>query len=124
MFGNSTIGSFRAERKARIDRGDRDLESKPCSRRIRHDLAKCDLTPLWGENAPRARLITLPRESRPVFVFPKGRTAPRTEPRTVYMKSREFPSPPKKPRKLPSKYGPKGRHYVNEEGEGEGEGEG
>ena len=55
------IRSFRAERRARIDRGDRDLESEPDRGRIRHDLGKCDLTPLWGENAPRARLITLPR---------------------------------------------------------------
>ena len=92
MLDNSTILSFRAERRARIDRGDRDLESEPDSRRIRHDLGKCDLTPLWGENAPRARLITRPLVSRPVFVSPKGRTAPRTEPRTPPTKSRKLPS--------------------------------
>ena len=47
------------ERKARIDRGDRDLESEVGASGVRHDLGKCDLTPLWGENAPRARLITV-----------------------------------------------------------------
>ena len=60
MFVSSLILAFRAERRARIDRGDPDLESEVGSRRIRHDLGKCDLTPLWGENAPRARLITVP----------------------------------------------------------------
>ena len=78
MFVTSLILAFRAERRARIDRGDRDLESGPCFRRIRHDLGTCDLTPLWGENAPRARLITDPRQSRPVFVSSKGRTEPTT----------------------------------------------
>ena len=61
MFVTSLILAFRAERKARIDRGDRDLESEPDRGRIRHDLGKCDSTPLWGENAPRARLQLPPR---------------------------------------------------------------
>ena len=52
--------AFRAERRARIDRGERDLESEVDSRGIRHDLGKRDFTPLRGENATRARLIVCP----------------------------------------------------------------
>ena len=52
MIEDSLILSFRAERRARIDRGDRDLESEVGSRRIRDDLGKGDLTPLWGKMPP------------------------------------------------------------------------
>ena len=36
--------SFRAERRARIDRGERDIESEPESREVRRDFGMCIFT--------------------------------------------------------------------------------
>ena len=42
MFGSSLILAFRAEREARIDRGDRDLSSEVGQPEIRIDFGTCD----------------------------------------------------------------------------------
>ena len=44
ILENSMILAFRAQRGARVNEGDRDLESEPDCMRIRHDLGKCELT--------------------------------------------------------------------------------
>ena len=44
LIVRSLIRSFRAERRARIDRGARDLESEPGSREVRRDFGMCIFT--------------------------------------------------------------------------------